>query len=68
MKKINKFLKSKKPLALAIKTFIQGFLASLCLTGVTGVDGLISALIGALAGGLSALMNFIINKLNNEEV
>ena len=65
---MKQLLKSKKPLALAIKTFIQGFLASLCLTGVTGLDGLKSALIGALAGGLSALMNFIINKLNNEEV
>lgn len=65
---MKQFLKSKKPLALAIKTFIQGFLASLCLTGVTGLDGLKSALIGALAGGLSALMNFIINKLNSEEV
>ena len=65
---MKQFLKSKKTLALAIKTFIQGFLASLCLTGVTGLDGLKSALIGALAGGLSALMNFIINKLNSEEV
>lgn len=65
---MKKFLKSKKPLSLAIKTFIQGFLASLCLTGITGLDGLKSALIGALAGGLSALMNFIINKLNSEEV
>lgn len=65
---MKQFLKSKSPLVLAIKTFIQGFLASLCLTGVTGLDGLKSALIGALAGGLSALMNFIINKLNSEEV
>lgn len=64
MKKINKFLKSKKPLALAIKTFIQGFLA----TGISGLDGLKSALVGALAGGISAIMNLIINKLNSEEV
>lgn len=68
MKKINKFLKSKKPLALAIKTFIQGFLASLCVTGISGLDGLKSALVGALAGGMSAIMNLIINKLNSEEV
>ena len=68
MKKINNFLKSKSPIVLAIKTFIQGFLASLCLTGVTGLDGLKSALIGALAGGISAVTNFIINKLNSEEV
>lgn len=68
MKKINKFLKSKKPLVLAIKTFIQGFLASLCVTGISGLDGLKSALVGALAGGMSAIMNLIINKLNSEEV
>lgn len=52
----------------AVKTFIQGFLASLILSlrEMTTFDERIikSALLGALAGGLSALMNFIINILN----
>ena len=52
----------------AIKTFIQGFLASLILSinSITNWDEKVikSALIGALAGGLSALMNFILNLLN----
>lgn len=55
----------------AIKTFIQGFLASLVVSinTSTGIDEkmLKSALIGALAGGISALMNFIIQMLNKEE-
>ena len=48
--------------------FIQGFLFFLCVTGISGLDGLKSALVGALAGGMSAIMNLIINKLNSEEV
>ena len=67
MKKIEKIFKSKKPLALALKTFVEGFLASLCLTGVTGLDGLKSALIGALAGGISALLNLILNRIEEGE-
>lgn len=55
----------------AIKTFIQGFLASLVVSinTSTGIDEkmLKSALIGALAGGISTLMNFIIQMLNKEE-
>lgn len=55
----------------AVKTFIQGFLASLMVSinTSTGIDEkmLKSALIGALAGGISALMNFIIQMLNKEE-
>lgn len=58
-----KFLKSKSLPVLALKTFLQGFLASLCITGINGIDALKSALIGALAGGISAVTNLIINKL-----
>jgi hypothetical protein len=64
---MKKFLKSKSPIVLAIKTFIQGFLASLCVTSINGLEGLKSALIGAIAGGISAIMNLIINKLDIEE-
>lgn len=52
----------------ALKTFIQGFLASLILSinSITNWDEKVikSVLIGALAAGLSALMNFILNLLN----
>jgi hypothetical protein len=52
----------------AVKTFIQGFLASLILSlrEMTTFDETLlkSALLGALAGGLSALMNFILNLIN----
>lgn len=58
-----KWLKSKSLPVLALKTFLQGFLASLCVTSINGIDALKSALIGALAGGISAVTNFIINKL-----
>ena len=54
----------------AIKTFIQGFLASfvLSLNNMTGWDEklLKSALLGALAGGFSALMNFLYNLVKKE--
>ena len=52
----------------AVKTFIQGFIASfLLLTGNLSnlsETALKSALIGALAGGISAVMNLIIELLN----
>ena len=55
----------------AVKTFIQGFLASLILSlrEMTAFDETLlkSALLGALAGGLSALMNFILTLLNKGE-
>lgn len=54
----------------ALKTFFQGFLASLMLSlnNLSNFDEnlLKSALLGALAGGISALMNFIIKLLNND--
>lgn len=54
----------------AIKTFLQGFLASLILSvrEMTRFDETLlkSALLGALAGGLSALMNFIYELLTKE--
>ena len=54
----------------AIKTFIQGYLASLIvfLRDNTTFDEKVlkSALLGALAGGLSCLMNFIIELLKKE--
>ena len=55
----------------ATKTFIQGFLGSLVvfINGTQNFDEKLikSALIGALAGGLSALMNFIINLLEESK-
>ena len=55
----------------AIKTFIQGFLASLAISinGVSNVDEKLvkSALIGAVAGGISAVMNYVIKLLESEE-
>ena len=55
----------------AIKTFIQGFLASfiLSLKNMTSWDEklLKSALLGALAGGFSALMNYVYSLLKKEE-
>ena len=51
----------------AVKTFIQGFLASLIVflkDNTTFDEKMIkSAILGALAGGLSALMNFILTIL-----
>lgn len=53
------------------KTFIQGFFASLVvfINGTQNFDKklIISALIGALAGGLSAVMNFVINLLEESK-
>lgn len=55
----------------AVKTFIQGFLASLLVfmkNNTTYDESVLkSALIGALAGGLSCLMNFIISLLEKGE-
>lgn len=52
----------------ALKTFIQGFIASFLLLtdnlSNLSETALKSALIGALAGGLSACMNLIIELLN----
>ena len=58
----------KEILVRAVKTFIQGFLASLTLSmsNFTNYDETLlkSALIGALAGGISAVMNLILSLLN----
>lgn len=55
----------------ALKTFIQGFLASFLVNtnNLSNFDKTVlkSALIGALAGGISALMNFILGILSKEE-
>lgn len=52
----------------ALKTFLQGFLASLIvsLKSMTSFDEtmLKSIILGAIAGGLSALMNFILTLIN----
>ena len=66
MKK-NKKKDYKDILIRALKTFIQGFLASLVvfIQESPNVDERVlkSALIGACAGGLSAVMNIIIQEL-----
>ena len=76
MKKTKKTFNIKKILnndilRRAVKTFIQGFLASFIvfLKDNTTFDEkmLKSAILGALAGGLSALMNFIIILLEKGE-
>ena len=51
-----------------VKTFIQGFLATLLVTIQSGNAEITkSVLIGALAGGISALMNLIIKLLEKGE-
>lgn len=51
-----------------LKTFIQGFLATLVVTFQSGNTEITkSMLIGALAGGISALMNLIIKLLGKNE-
>ena len=56
----------------AIKTFIQGFLATLIVlvkeSDLSDTNILKSILIGALAGGISALMNFVLNILPKTEI
>lgn len=55
----------------ALKTFFQGFLASLMLSlnNLSNFDEnlLKSALLGALAGGISCVMNMIIKLLDDNE-
>lgn len=55
----------------ALKTFVQGFLASMIvsLNNATSVNEtmLKSAILGAIAGGISAVMNMIIQYLDREE-
>lgn len=52
----------------ALKTFIQGFLASLAVllpnSDYSDLSVLKSILVGALAGGISAVMNLILNYMN----
>lgn len=54
----------------AVKTFIQGFLASfiLSLKNMTSWDEKVlkAALLGALAAGFSALMNFLYNLITSK--
>lgn len=51
-----------------LKTFIQGFIASLVVTlpnsDYSDMSILKSIIIGALAGGISAVMNLVLNYLN----
>lgn len=51
----------------ALKTFIQGFIATLLVlikdSNITDTKILKSIIIGALAGGISAVMNFVYNLL-----
>lgn len=55
----------------ALKTFIQGFLASMVVSinNATRVDETVlkSAILGAIAGGISAVMNMIIQYLDRKE-
>ena len=62
--------KIKDILIRALKTFIQGFLATLIVllkdTDLTDESILKSVIIGAIAGGISAVMNLIIQLLNKD--
>ena len=55
----------------ALKTFIQGFLASLAVllpnSDYSDLSVLKSILVGALAGGLSAVMNLILSYMNKNK-
>ncbi len=66
---MEKFVK-KDIVQRVLKTFIQGFLASLVVTlnSTSNYDETLlkSAFIGALAGGICAVMNLIVNKLEKE--
>lgn len=56
--------KAKDILIRMIKTFIQGFLATLVVSTQSGnVEITKSIVIGALAGGISAVMNLAIKML-----
>lgn len=63
--------KLKDILIRAFKTFIQGFLATMIVllkeSDLSDENILKSVLIGALAGGISAVMNLIINALDDEK-
>lgn len=52
----------------ALKTFVQGFLASLVITlpssDLTQEEVVKSLLLGAVAGGISAVMNLILKYLD----
>lgn len=54
----------------SFKTFIQGFLGALAVTlpssDLSQGEVVRSLLIGAVAGGISALMNFVIGLLDEE--
>lgn len=55
----------------AFKTFIQAFIAvisiSVATTDLTNKEALKALIIGAVASGISALMNYILNLLNNKK-
>ena len=55
----------------ALKTFIQGFLGALAIslpsTDLSDIALIKSILIGALAGGISAVMNLIVNFINQRK-
>lgn len=63
--------KLKDILIRAFKTFIQGFLATMIVlikeSDLNDENLLKSVLIGALAGGISAVMNLILNLLDDEK-
>lgn len=60
--------KIKDILVRMLKTFIQGFLASIVvIPQTTDFNVWKPILIGAVAGGISAVMNLIINLLKKEE-
>lgn len=63
--------KLKDILIRAFKTFLQGFLATMIVllkeSDFSDENLLKSVLIGALAGGISAVMNLILNALDDEK-
>lgn len=63
--------KIKDVIIRALKTFVQGFLGALAIslpsTNLTDIALVKSILIGAIAGGISAVMNLVVNLINQRK-
>lgn len=63
--------KIKDVIIRALKTFVQGFLGALAIslpsTNFTDIALVKSILIGAIAGGISAVMNLVVNLINQRK-
>lgn len=66
---IKKILNDKL-LGKVLKTFIEGFIASILIvlptTDISNIDLVKSMMVGAIAAGISAVLNLVQEKLNGE--